>query len=542
MTKLYRRFTPLTLLILSINGMVGSAWLFAPLYAAKTAGPGALYAWLIAGIGTGVIALTFAELSVMFPVAGGTAHIPQRSHGTFASFVLSWLAWLAALTMAPVEVLAILQYASIYFPSLTDVSTGSPILTPLGYAWATLIMLTLCVINMLSFQGLVRFNTLIFTIKVGIILAAIIALLSTQFNAQNFSGISTYVHHSEGWQAILTAVATAGVAFAFTGFKHGVELAGETKRAALAIPLGVVGSVLAGLILYLGLQIAFIGALSPTALAQGWHMLSYTGDVGPFAGLAAGVGLFWLVKLLYLDATLSPAGAALIYVTSTARILYAMSDIGYMPKLLTQVNKHHFPVMAILVNFCLGLLLFLPLPGWQAMVSFLVSGMVISYAMGPIALLCLRKSLPNYPRRFRLPFARIICPCAFYFCNLLSYWTGWDAISKLGVAMAIGVIFFALAAHKGQIKRESTLGLQSMWWLVPYFAGLMIISYLGAFGGLHVIPFGWDFLVIAVFSLGILAIALKTRLSTAAILLDKDNHAQWEGSSEFMPALEHDKR
>src|SRR5579883_3302642 len=114
---LNRRFTPLNLLMLSINGMVGSAWLFAPLYAAKIAGSAAIVAWIIGGTATAIVALTFAELSAMFPVAGGTAQIPQMSHGTFTSFIVSWLAWLSALTIVPVEVQAILQYASTYFTS-----------------------------------------------------------------------------------------------------------------------------------------------------------------------------------------------------------------------------------------------------------------------------------------------------------------------------------------------------------------------------------------------------------------------------------------
>src|SRR5438552_10252002 len=100
--ELNRRFSPANLLMLSINGMVGSAWLFAPFYAAKIAGAGAIIAWLIGGVATALIALTFAELSVLLPVAGGTARIPQLSHGMFASFTLSWLAWLSALTMAPI--------------------------------------------------------------------------------------------------------------------------------------------------------------------------------------------------------------------------------------------------------------------------------------------------------------------------------------------------------------------------------------------------------------------------------------------------------
>src|SRR5204863_8989400 len=148
--SLHRRFTPLNLLMLSINGMVGSAWLFAPLYAAKIAGPGAIIAWLIGGFATVIIALTFAELSVLFPLAGGTAQIPQRSHGTFTSFIVSWIAWLSALTMAPIEVQAILQYAANYFTSLMHLVNNVPVLTGIGMIWATILMLVFCIINIVS--------------------------------------------------------------------------------------------------------------------------------------------------------------------------------------------------------------------------------------------------------------------------------------------------------------------------------------------------------------------------------------------------------
>lgn len=520
--ELTRRFTPLSLLILSINGMVGSAWLFAPLYAAKLAGPDAIIAWLIGGIATAIIALTFAELSVLFPFAGGSAQIPQLSHGTFTSFIISWTAWLSALTMAPIEVQAILQYASTYFTSLVYFSNGVPILTSIGIMWATGLMLLFCIINAVSYKGLVRFNFILFLFKVLVIILTVVLLINTRFNLANFQGINPGDAMNSKWHAILMAVASGGVAFAFTGFKHGVELAGETTRSALAIPLAIVGSVLCCLLLYLGLQVAFIGSLDPAALAQGWAHVSFKGDVGPFAGLAAGLGLVWLVKLLYIDAAVSPAGAGLIYVTSTARILYAMSEIGYVPKWLSTLNRQGFPIAAIIVNFALGMFLFMPLPGWQAMVSFLVSGMVISYAMGPIALICMRLELPDRARHFRLPLAYIICPAAFYFCNLLSYWTGWETIWKLAIAVLIGISLFVIAALRNSLQVPS-LGLRSAVWIVPYFLGLVSISYLGAFGGLNVIPFGWDFLVIAIFSMAIFYLAIRCRAHFVKSLAMKED-------------------
>lgn len=511
-TSLHRRFSPIHLLLISINGMIGSAWLFAPLYASRIAGPYAIYAWIIGGLVTALIALTFAELSVFLPIAGGSSRFPQLSHGAVASYIMSWIAWISSLTMAPIEVQAVLQYASTYFPSLTHLVNQVPVLTANGMAWATIVMLLLCFINIASYKGLVRFNMVIFTFKVMVIIMTITLLIKTRFQVGNFLKADSQSLHST-WHDVLKALATGGIAFAFTGFKHGVELAGETKNSRLAIPLAIIGSILFCLLLYIGLQIAFIGALPSISLASGWNHITFTGDVGPFAGIAAGLGLLWLLKLLYIDAAVSPLGAGLIFVTSTARILYGMSKNGYIPPLFSRLNQQGFPIYAIFLNFLVGMFLFLPLPGWQAMVSFLVSAMVISYAMGPIAVLCLRLQLPNEHRHFRLPGAAILCSLAFYFCNLISYWTGWETLWKLGIAIIIGFVLFLIAYFRGKLKQQQ-LGLKSLIWIIPYFTGLLTLSYLGSFGGKKWIPFGWDFLIIAIFSVCILYLAIRTRLDT----------------------------
>lgn len=518
--ELKRKFTPFSLLILSINGMVGSAWLFAPLYSAKIAGSYSILAWLIGGLMTALIALTFAELSVLIPAAGGSARIPEVSHGRLTSFTMSWIAWISSITMAPIEIQAVLQYASTYFSSLTYISNGIPLLTPLGMMWAAVLMFTMFILNVASVNGLVRSNFLIFSFKVIVIILTIGMLISTQFHPENFY-VPVANSDSNILHSILIAVATGGIAFAFTGFKHGVELAGEASRLRIAIPLAIVGSVLCCLFLYLGLQIAFIGALDTNMLKQGWEHLNFIGDVGPFAGLAMGLGLVWLLKLLYVDAAVSPLGAGLIYTTSTARIIYAMSVGGFFPKFLSKINDKNLPIYAVGFNCTLGMLLFLPFPGWQAMVSFLVSAMVISYSMGPIALLSLRIELPTQRRGFRLPFADIMCALAFYSCNLISYWTGWETISKLDVAIMIGAVFFIQAYLRGKVSSDH-LGMKSLVWLGLYFIGLSLISYLGAFGGKGIIPFGWDFLVIAIFSLSVLCLAVKQRVAAGHVLVDPE--------------------
>lgn len=510
MGQLSRRISPFTLFMLSMNAIIGSGWLFAPLYAAKIAGPAAIISWVIGGLAATLIAFTFAELSTMLPIAGGTAHIPQISHGSFASFVMSWIAWISSLMMTPIEVQAVLQYAALSFPSLMHTVNGEPALTIVGYLAAAALMIALCLINIFSYRGLMRLNFFLFIFKFSIIFITIVAFLTIKFHPANFSTLTDSIQTVSGWHAILSAVATGGIVMAFNGFKSSVEMAGEAKRLALAIPLSTAGAVFGCLVVYVGLQVCFIGALDPISYQNGWQHLSFPGDLGPFVGLAGALGLFWLLRLLYLNSIVSPLGAGLIYVTSTARILYAMGKIGYVPRWLTKLNKQQLPIAAIIVNFCFGMLTFLPLPGWQAMVDFLVSTMVIGYAMGPVALMCFRCSLPEHERPFRLPAARTICAIAFYCCNLFSYWTGWETMSKLSYVLLIGFALFYIAYLRGNVKMQKH-ELKSAFWIVPYLGGLVLISYLGAFGGKNIIPFGWDFVVIGLFSMASMYVAVRFR-------------------------------
>ena len=63
--------------------------------------------------------------------------------------------------------------------------------------------------------------------------------------------------------------------------------------------------------------------------------------------------------------------------------------------------------------------------------------------------------------------------------------------------------------------------LRSSLWILPYLSGLIGMSYLGAFGGINVIPFGWDFIVIAGFSVIIFQLAVKSRSSVCDAQVDR---------------------
>ncbi|MCW5590445.1 MAG: APC family permease [Legionellales bacterium] len=500
------------LLMTAVGSMVGSGWLFGPLYVAKIAGPAAIIAWVLGGLMMMTIALTLAELSATYPVAGGLVKFSHMSHDSLVSFTIAWMAWLSSVAIPPIEVLAILQYSSNYIPGLVHPVNHTQVLSELGMLVAAGLLLVLVLINVLGAKLFARVGSVMGIIKLAAPIIVLIVFASIAMHWNNFHLQDGFLPF--GWHGVVKSIPTAGVIFSFIGFTPAVQLAGEAKNPQRAVPLAVIGSLLICIFLYVALQFVFIAILPAGSLSAGWQNLTFAGANGPFVGIAAGLGLFWLSLLIYFSSVFSPLGTAFNYTASTGRMNYAMSENGYMPKWLQQLNSHHVPGKAIFMNYIVGLILLLPFPGWQSLVGFLVLTIVIAYITGPIALMSLRHQRPHEKRPFKLPCAALLTPLAFYICNLIVFWTGWYTFEKVMIALMIGYIYL-FCYRKLFHASASPIYWHKSWWIFPYFIGMSVISYLGSFGnGLGKIPFGWDFLVIGLFSLIIFKLAVAVRANT----------------------------
>lgn len=122
--KLRRDVGGLSLLFVSLGSIIGSGWLFGALYASQIAGPGAVISWVAGGLIILLLALIHAELGGAYPLAGGSARFPHLAFGSLVGFGMGWIAWRGATTIAAIEVLAVLEYASNYIGWLTTVSDG----------------------------------------------------------------------------------------------------------------------------------------------------------------------------------------------------------------------------------------------------------------------------------------------------------------------------------------------------------------------------------------------------------------------------------
>jgi len=506
------------LLFAGVGSIIGSGWLFGALNASQIAGPAAVLSWLIGAVLILLIGLCFAELGAMFPISGGVIRFPHLSFGSFASYTMGWINWVAAATVAPIEVEGALQYATRYAHFTTaHQHNGETVhtLTALGYAVAVVAMAFFVVVNYIGVRWFARVNNVAVWWKLAVITLVVVAFFVTRFHGANFSdhGFAT-----DGMHGIFTAIATGGIVFSFLGFRQGVELAGETSNPKRNVPIAVIGSVLITAVIYVLLQIAFIGAVNPHDLSKGWAALSFTNDFGPLAAIASAIGLGWLATVLYVDAIISPADTGLVYTTVTGRITYAMARNGNAPQALGRTTSRGVPLISLFVTFVVGLIVFLPFPSWQQLVGFITSATVLSFGSGPVVLAALRRELPNQPRPFRLPGGDVIPFLAFYASNLIVYWAGWETNWKLFVTVALGFVFLGLLHLRGrdlpplQWRAGAT-------WLLPWLGGLCLISYLGDYpekskhvGNTGTIGFGWGFVIVLALTALVWFIALRVRL------------------------------
>ncbi len=478
---LQRHLSRTGLLFAAVGSIIGSGWLFGALEASTIAGPAAIFSWALGGLMIMLIGLTFAELGTMFPVSGGVVRFPHYAFGSFASFVMGWITWLAAASVAPIEVEAALQYASNNIGGLTQAGTSeAPTLTfPLGFIVAILLLGLFVWINFVGIRAFQRANTPIVWWKLFVIVLVIVAFLVTAFHGANFSSAAGFA--PSGVHGVFEAIATAGITFSFLGFRQGIELAGETENPRRNVPFAVIASVGITTVIYIALQVAFIGSVPTANLNDGWANLEFANDFGPLAGIAKLIGLSWLATILYADAVVSPGDTGLIYTTVTARISYAMARNGNAPRALQETTDRGAPRVSLILAFIVGIIFFLPFPGWQKLVGFITSATVLSFAAGPLVWAAMRRQLPDHERPFRLPGGDVVPFLAFFAANMIVYWAGWDTNWKLYVAIGIGLALLGL--YKAVRPDElPPMDFRSGSWLVPWLGGLAIISYLGSYG------------------------------------------------------------
>lgn len=487
---LKRRMGLWSLVATGLGSVIGSGWLFSSLYAAQTAGAASILAWLIGGVLMLLIALVFAELGMVKPESGGVVRYPLYSNGSLAASIVGWCMWVTYVANPPTEAAGVLQYASAYLPGVF--AHGQ--LTWLGVLLAAVLMAVFVVINYFGVRLFARTNNVVTAIKVFIPTTTVVVLIATGFHGSNLhehGGVAPY-----GWGAALGTIATAGMVFAYTGFRNIVELSGEAVNPRRTIPQSLVITICTTIVLYIGLQIAFLGAVPGRLLGHGWHGVDLD---SPFAQLALMVNMTWLYWVLIADSMLSPSGAGIVFTGANARNVFGLAKNGFFPAWAAKVNpRWGVPTRALLINFVVGFLFLLPLPSWHKITGITGTLIAFTFAIGSVTLLAFRRVGLAKPE-VRLPGMQVFAPAAFAVASLVIFWVPWGTLLKTIPIVVLSLVLFVVNhVRRRDASREVTGGI----WLVVYLVVMFVLAYLGPYDGLGVLPEPWGSLAVVVAALG----------------------------------------
>jgi amino acid transporter len=172
------------------------------------------------------------------------------------------------------------------------------------------------------------------------------------------------------------------------------------------------------------------------------------------------------------------------------------------------------PWLGVIVSFVVGVIMFLPFPSWEKLVELITSISVLMYAGAPLALGALRRQLPDAPRPYRAPIASVLAPVGFVVANLLVMWSTWDTYWKMSIAILLGYAVLLGTRLLDRNAAKPPLHLRTSVWIPVYLVGMGVITLLSSFGPFDSppLPFGWDALVDAVFSVAIYYWAMASAL------------------------------
>ena len=512
--RFHRQLSLTDLTFIGLGSIFGSGWLFAASKVSAIAGPAGIVSWLIGGAAVFLLGLVYCELGAALPRAGGVVRYPMYSHGALLGYLMGLITLIAFSSLIAIETVACRQYASAWFPGLTQAHSDNP--TLLGWLVQLAILWVFFVLNYYSVKTFAKANNVISVFKFVVPVLVIVMLLAF-FKPGNLTvhGFAPY-----GFAGVEGAVSAGGVIFAYLGLTPIVSVASEVRDPQRTIPVALILSVLLSTIIYVLLQVAFLGGIPSALLAQGW------GDIGnlfalPYHDIALALGLGWLAFLVVCDAVISPSGTGNIYMNATPRVVYGWARGGTFFKLFTRIDERSgIPRAGLWLTFALAVFWTLPFPSWSAMIGVVSAALVLSYAVAPITVAALRRNAPGLPRPFLVRGFAVLGPLSFIVAALIVYWSGWATVSwLLGLQIVLFFVYVGWRhrspAHRDDVAQE----VRSSLWLIAFYVLIMLASWLGSFGGRHIVGHPWDSLLVAAIALIIYYWGAHTGLPASMLAL-----------------------
>jgi len=481
--SLHRSLGAFQLTLFGIGCVIGTGIFVLTAAGAQKAGPGLMLAFAIAGAICIVAALCYAEIAAMIPVAGSAYTYTYTTMGEFLAWTVGWA--------------LVLEYAvaaSAVCVGWSGYLTGTVLKSSLGIAlptWATAgplafggaaggavnlpaagIALLITWLLMIGTTESARVNAVLVAIKVTALTAFIILTLP-KIDSGEFSPFLPAGVFGGFGSGVGAVGAAATIFFAYVGFDAVSTAAEETRNPQRNVPIGLIGSLLFCTVFYIIVAAGAIGTIGGQPILGGngvpleagsaelarqcalpEHAQALVCSNEALAHVLRVIGFGTIGNLLGYAAFIALPSVILILLFGQTRIFFVMARDGMLPEALARVHpKWKTPHIVTGFTGIVTALAAAFFPVGQ-LADWANAGTLYAFMMVAIAVMILRRTAPDQPRKFRTPALWLVGPATVLGCVFLFFNLAWQAVVVFAVWAAIGVIvYFAYsrgASHLGK--------------------------------------------------------------------------------------------
>ena len=424
------------LVALGVGAIVGTGILTLTGVGAAKAGPAVILSFAIAGVICACAALAYAEMATMYPASGSAYTYSYVVFGELIAWIVGW----SLILEYSLVVSAVAVGWSGYAAPLLNEYLNFPMALAQGPELGGLIntpaIFIIAVVAGLLIYGTresANLNAVLVVVKL-LALALFILVCLPVFDAGNLEPFMPHgfaAHWGTGPDGkpleVGVMAAAAIIFFAFYGFDAIATAAEEAKNPDRDLAIGIVGSMILCVIIYMAVAAAAIGALAYTQFAN---------SPEPLALILREIGQGWAAKILAVSAVVALPTVILAFFYGQSRIFFVMARDGLLPQGLANVSKRGTPVRitaftAVVVSVIAGIF---PLADIAALAN---AGTLAAFVAVCAAMLTMRRRDPNAPRRFTTPLPWLvglfgIAGCIYLFWSLpvktQTYFLIWNII------------------------------------------------------------------------------------------------------------------
>lgn len=418
--RLRRRLGAIDLVSVGLGTMIGGGIFTTIGPGVLMAGPAIVVAFLLAGLASFFAALAYAELGAMVPIAGSAYTYAYATLGEIVAWIIGWdLILEYGISAAPVAqqfsayAQTALSAAGITLPVWArDAHFATQLSATHVDVIGALFVLLLSALLALGIRETATSNNAFVVIKVGALLVFIFAGL-TLFRWANFHPFAPHGWGSgglAGGNGLGIIPAAALVFFSYIGFDTATTTAEETRNPQRDVPLGVIGSLGIGTLIYCSVALVLVGVVP-------WNKVDQN------AALAAALlplhnGM--IQAIITVGALAGTTSVALTSLLGQTRIFFAMARDGLLPPFVSRINPRFGTPAAMTMTTGVVVAFMTLIVPLDALLELVNIGTFSAFIIVCGGVIWLRANRPELPRPFRSPLVPVFPLCGIVLSLYLS--------------------------------------------------------------------------------------------------------------------------